>query len=210
MAPYIKSKNANTHGMTLTELLVASVMIGIVMVGVASFSLAIKNLQRSTDKTVIVALKTKAVMARLTQDAVLAVGDEQDRGVVTRATGQNNSVCFRQDLLNTPDDYTGDTWVCYYRGNTRVLHRCVNPSFSIPPGCASLAQCCNGATLDETLITLADSSGPIGTIVENAAGNLEYIDLILTVRHIYNQPEHPIDNPEYTLSTQVSPQAHSR
>ena len=75
---YIKSACSKKNGITLTELLVASVMIAVVMVGVASFSLAIKNLQQSTSRSVLVALRAKSAMARLVKDASLAVGHELD------------------------------------------------------------------------------------------------------------------------------------
>jgi len=126
-----KSLRPNNRGITLAELLVASVMIGIVMIGVAAFSFAINNLYRSTNKTVIIALRAKSALARITQDATLATGDEQDRGILSFSNDVDfNSICFRQDLLITPDDYTDDTWVCYNHGATFVIFRSFDSSFN--------------------------------------------------------------------------------
>ena len=64
MISHSKSICTNNRGITLSELLVATFMIGIVMIGVASFSLAIRNLHRATDKSVIIALRAKSAMSK--------------------------------------------------------------------------------------------------------------------------------------------------
>ena len=216
MINHIKSTLTKKEGITITELLVASVMIAIVMIGVASFALAINQFQFATNKSVTIALKTKTAMALMTQDAVKSVGDKSNRGVYYQTNGTNmSSICFRHDLLSTPEDYSDDQWICYAHILDFELHRCINPTTDISffSGCTGLGGgpgCCTGATLDEVILTLADDNNEIGEVIENGNGDLLFIDLTLTTRFIFNQIEHPVDNPEYTLSTQISPLAHSR
>ncbi|MCK5178564.1 MAG: prepilin-type N-terminal cleavage/methylation domain-containing protein, partial [Candidatus Omnitrophica bacterium] len=63
-------------GITLTELIVASILIGIVMIGVAAFSASIEQLHTSTNRSTILTMKTTATMNHITRAAYLAVGDE--------------------------------------------------------------------------------------------------------------------------------------
>lgn len=81
--------------LTLTELLVSTILMGIVMTGVAAFSLFVKQARDSTGKGTILAVQTATAMHYMVADANKAVGDSSDRGVVSSA-GQE-SVCFRHD-----------------------------------------------------------------------------------------------------------------
>ena len=133
------------RGITLTELLVACVMIGILMIGTASFSLAIQRLQSSTNRSTILAMKMKAAMAEIDQDAVLAVGHATNPGVYAWTNSQDtNSICFRQDLPNTPWDYTDDSWICYYHDDSFDIQRCPGTTHFFPPACTQSIQCFAG------------------------------------------------------------------
>jgi len=209
----INFTHTKNRGITLTELIVSSVMIGVVMVGVASFGLAIKNLQRSTNKTVLVAMRTKAAMARITQDALASTGFAGDRGVIAWTNNtDSSSICFRYDTSDTAEFFNDDEWVCYFHGAPYELHRCVQPStYSPGGGCNTFASCCGGTPISvETAIQLSDPSPNPFIRFAEISGNLEFIIITLTVRYIFDDPLHPIDNPEYTLSTRVDPLAHSR
>lgn len=206
---WLFSKKKN--GMTLTELLMASVLVGIVMLGVASFSVSLNQFQNSTDKSTLIAMKTKAAMARINRDALLAVGDATDPGVYSWTNGSNrNSICFRHDLANTPADYSDDTWTCYFHGNSFNVTRCVDPAAGPPPACTNNGQCCGGATEQSPLLQLADNASEYAAIVDaDGDGRMDYIGITFTTRATWNQPAHPITNPEYTLTTQISPPGHS-
>ena len=58
-----RKKILDNRGLTLTELLVSSILMGIVMIGVAGFSVGIKRMQDTTDKQAIVAFHVSTAMA---------------------------------------------------------------------------------------------------------------------------------------------------
>jgi len=202
-----------SQGITLTELLVAVTMIGILMIGVASFAVAINRLQSATNRSIIVAMKVKAAMAEISQDALLAVGDATDLGVYSWSNNIDaNSICFRQDLLNTPQDNSDDTWICYYHGDSFDISRCPGSTHSFPPNCTNYSQCCAGVPESNKtiLLSISSSASEYAKVVYDANGKFKYIDLTLTARFDRNKPVHPINNPEHTLTTKVSPTGHSR
>jgi len=201
--------NRLTRGMTLTELLVASILVGIVMLGVASFSIALKHIQGGTSRSALLAMRTHAAMAKITKDAYATVGDATNPGIKERAMGQDRSICFRKDT-NDPSSYTDDTWSCYYRrrlGSSNNLWRCTEPTppAKVPP--ANLLECNNGGTSD---LLLNLNNNDYFTIVTDTDDRLEYIEFTFTAIIDRSAAVHPVDNPLYTLVTRVSPPGHSR
>jgi Tfp pilus assembly protein PilE len=192
-------------GITLTELLVASVLVGIVMIGVASFSISIKHLQNSTNKSTIMEMKTKSAMARVVKDAYLAVGDIMNPGIVAYSAGQNLSICFRQDV-NNPSSYADDIWKCYFRGASNDLLACNVPPQTVPV--QSLGHC-NGGGSAELLLEIAPSQNVFYQLMETPSGQLEYVQMSLAGIFDQTAAAHPILNPTHTLITQISPPGHS-
>ncbi len=173
-------------GLTLTELLVSTVLIGIVMVGVASFSMTIKNLQESSNQSGITMLQMISAMRYITRDASFAVGEEGDRGVWVDDVGVSRGICFRHDTASaTPGDYTDDTWVCYVHDNTNVILRC--------EGLAAPVNTCPGSTIE--ILTLNQSD--FFEVVDDADGRLDYIEIILNAG-------------THNITTYVNPLSHGR
>ena len=159
-------------GLTLTELLVASVIVGIIMVGVASFTSSMKNVQKTSVDVSLNATRTAAAMKMIERDALLAIGDSTDAGVCTPDTGPTDySVCFRQDTANTPWDYTDDTWICYHHGATQQIKRCVWAGGASPCSGYSDASC--SALTYVTSVNL----DPFASIVLDGSGQIEYLQL---------------------------------
>jgi prepilin-type N-terminal cleavage/methylation domain-containing protein len=185
-------------GLTLTELLVASILIGIVMAGVVSYSFSIKQFQDSTNKSTVLAARVAAAMSFITKDASLAVGDATNPGILTYSSGNRRSICFRHDILGTPNDYADDNWVCYYKHNPADdLRRCPNPTPPPPP--TNNGQC-GGGSKSFFPLTVVD----FYTVVNDGAGRLKYIEIILSAKHA-SGAINPITNPEYTLTTRINP-----
>lgn len=212
----LQHKNA----VTLTELLVGTVLIGIVMVGIAAFSNAIKQIHGSTDKSTILAMRTAFALKQMSSDAFLAVGSNllsgsggngclPDCGLVYNNTGADQSICFRQDADNDPTSYANDIWICYFKGGANgVVERCVGtPVLNIPP--ATMAQC-SAAPAVVTPYDYQLSQNDFFQIVRDVNSRLEYVEITLTTRTDTANPAHPMDNPEYTLTTRVSPPGLSR
>ena len=192
-------------GLTLTELLVASALIGIVMIGVASFSASIEKMHNSSNRSTLVAMKAASTMNRLTRDAYLTVGDETDRGVITGGAGKKESICFRHDTDLDPSSYTGDTWTCYFINPQKYVFLC-NPNLTPPVD--NWGDCKTGAGDPQELL-LSDVADFFTVVDDVGVGPLQYIEFNLEAKLIRNQPVHPVKNPVHTISSRVSPPGHS-
>lgn len=195
--------------LTLTELLVSTILISIVMVGVASFSFVIKQLQSTTDKSGLLSMRLSAAMNRMGRDALLTVGDPSSPGIQTYSNAGTRSICFRNDV-NDPLTYADDKWICYFydSGGTNILKRCDNPNPpSIPP--AADAQC---DTAPDVQTFLPLSNIDFFNIVYNAADvrRLDYVEIKLTGRYDITKAAHVIENPEQVVTIQISPPNYGR
>ncbi len=220
----ISSIHLKNHGLTLTELLVASVMIGIIMIGIASFGTSIQQLQSSTNRSVILAMRAKAVMARLAEDAYEAVGSAGDPngptnigpGIRVGGSGPNKGLCFRHDVANTPDSYGDDEWTCYFQapGPIPTLYLCgapPTPEAKVPVKNNGDCQTNAPGGQKQMLLPLRDNAADtFYEVVNDGSGRFQYITLTLRTIYDHTVPAHPVTNPEYVLSTDVSPPGHSR
>ncbi|MBU0467454.1 MAG: prepilin-type N-terminal cleavage/methylation domain-containing protein [Candidatus Omnitrophica bacterium] len=190
-------------GMSLTELIVASVLIGIVMLGVISFTSSLKSIQGSTSNSTIPSVKLSSVMFEISKDASLVIGDQLDSGIEEDDAIATPYLCLRQDNDGagtsniTPDDYSDDTWVCYLMDNANTLHKCIDANFS---------NCVDGSTTPQfpDLITLSQNSF-FDVIDSGTPARIEHIHLDLRTRNVPTDAVHPINNPEFTLETNISP-----
>ena len=205
---HIKSSLKENKGITLTELIVASVMIGIVMIGVSSFGLTIKKLQSSTNSSALLSMKAKTIMARMSVDALATIGDVPDPGYVTSGGGPDVSICFRHDVNTTPSLYTDDEWTCYYRDAQNILSLCTVPTVpgNVPP--SNDGECDGSGTRNELIdMTQADFYDIFEVGIDN---RLEYFDLHISAIYDNTTAMDPITNPEYFVSTRISPPGQSR
>ncbi len=198
----------NSKGLTLTELLVSAILIGIVMTGVAAFSLFVKQARDSTGEGTILAVQTATAMHYIKEDALEAVGDSGDRGVRFDSPGQL-SVCFRHDVSD-PTSYTDDIWACYwYDATSNALWKCSDrdASATIPP--ANFGTCNTGSNAIK-LVTLNPAAADYFEVVDDADGRFAYVDITLNTISNPGRPASTITNPTYQLFTRVSPPAHGR
>ena len=193
--------SANNKGITLTELVVASALIGIVMIGVVSMNFAIKQFQSSTSGSTLIAMRTSIAMSRLRSDAFLSINDDNATvGVIeTGAT-----YCFKQADNDIDDVTSTEDWACWETTGAGDLIRCAQQTTSV-------ASCPGGSQ------TFSNSSPIFSTItiVTNADAQLEHIDIELRGRFLLGSADPAIDptvdinNPAYTLTSQVNPPGHS-
>ena len=165
-------------GVTLTELIVSTILIGIVMLGVVSFSMTIKNLQESSTQTGLQTMQVTAALRYLTRDIMLAVGEESNRGIITYQNGLNQSICLRHDLNNpvTIGDYSDDTWYCYYHGTSYDIHRYEDVDSDVVP-CTGGTLCANNSV--NNIDILEDSQNEFFNVIEDADGRLESVEIML-------------------------------
>ncbi|MBI5024070.1 MAG: prepilin-type N-terminal cleavage/methylation domain-containing protein [Candidatus Omnitrophica bacterium] len=195
-------------GLTLTELLVATILIGIVMTGVAAFSLFVKQARDSTGAGTILAVQTATAMHYLAEDANKAVGDNSNRGVAVDPADQL-SICFRHDVSD-PASYADDTWACYwYDAATDGLWKCADRGAGAPVPPANFTGCQTG-TGEVRLVTLDRAAANYFKVVDDANGRFNYVDITLNTIANPARAANTITNPTYQLFTRVSPPAHGR
>lgn len=197
----------NPSGMTLSELLVSTTLIGIVMIGVASFTLAVKDIQERTHKASILTMRLTSAMSRIRQDFDRAVGDPSDPGfaeLFDNSTGEQ-TFCIRFDV-NNPASYADDLWICYHIGASRLLSRFIDVDDSVVP--CVWTDCVNQGTQDlsyaiglSNATTLADKPFSVVT----SGGRFDHIAVNLKIRFDSSQTAVPLENPEYTLTGEIRP-----
>lgn len=201
------SKN---KGLTLTELLVSTVLVGIVMVGIASMNYAVKQVQESTNKSAIISLRTAGAMSYIVREGMQAIGDSDSPGIVLDQPTPANCdwVSFRQDINDTAEDYSDDAWKIFIRDlNANTLRMCqqTNAQGGSNPNINTNCSVANSRTISQQIQDVT-----FELVQDDSTANLDfYLDVSMTTRYTPDSNVHPIDNPEYSLQTKISPIAHS-
>ncbi len=182
------------RALTLTELIIATVIIGIIMVGIGSMDFALRQSHQGSSRNALIAMRTSAIMLHITKNAQLATGNLTDLGLITTAT----NAWIRLDNPNnpTPDNYSDDTWVSYtFDTLNQDLYFCT---------VLDNATACTSA--DETLGTLENFTPTL--TIDTTPGNPQlYLEISLSSLFDLSQPEDPFSNPRYTLTTRVYPKS---
>jgi hypothetical protein len=206
-----QKKFVSSKGLTLTELIVSSILVGIVMVGVVSFGFIIDEMQKTTNRSTSLSMETTALITHMTKNASLATGNKANPGIVVEDTNPANNdwISFRLDLANTPADYSDDTWFIYLRDLTAdTLSTCTKPAAAGPDPTGVPA--CNANALQ-----LTNKIQDIEFSFVNPDNHYTFPEMSLfvlvdiTTRHSPGQPIDPLDNPEYSITTQIYPSSHS-
>lgn len=209
------------RAVTLTELLVASILVGIVTVGVISFYLMYEQTVHVGADQANVQPMGAVLIGELKKDAMKAVGDPFNPGIVTVDTivmgppdSGTRGLCFRHDVSN-PASYADDRWVCYRHGNSWHVYRCVGNSGLAPCvacNCAGYVRSNYTAALAVSRGTTGDPAPPFYEIINDANGRFKSIRFNIWAMHDSRnrQPYHPVTNPRYKLTTEVSPPGISR
>lgn len=193
----------NTNkALTLTELLISTVIIGIIMSGIITFSTSARKMQSASSKTRYTDIKLAAAMTALKKDASLATGDSTSAGILTNS-GAFETICFRQDASSTPGDYSDDIWSCWMSSTSDILRRCYDP-VTLPP--TSVAEC-TAAASNRPYFALTNTN--FFTVNNDGDGKLDNITLEL-VAHDASTAANSLTNPDVTLLTNISPLMHSR
>lgn len=207
----------NSDGLTLTELLVATVIIGVVMIGVAAFSLGIKQMQTSTGLVTILETQLMTAMADIEKNATLAIGYADNPGMVANAAAPPEYFSFRKDT-NTPADFSDDVWIIYFIQHPVVsseevfLYKCEAPATAANPDPASnptVSGC--DATNSLLLLQNVTYSDIEFSLVQNSDPNnlAFYFEISLKTRSEPEKSFDPIKNPEAVLSSRFSSSLHT-
>ncbi|MFH1359584.1 MAG: prepilin-type N-terminal cleavage/methylation domain-containing protein [Candidatus Omnitrophota bacterium] len=198
----------NPHGMTLTELLIASVLIGIVAIGAISMDIAVRQMREGSSRNAILAMRTSVVMMDIAKHAQQATGDLSAWGLADLSSAAESTLCMRFDdptlPLPTPGDYADDVARCYTRFQPPLvdnnIHYCEFNNWALINDCLGADPVIGQAT--NFNFQLPDPG----------AGDL-YLQVTITDCF---RPDLTGDlacgapsNPEYTLTSRISPAAHS-
>ncbi len=203
--------------MTLTELIIASVLVGIVTLGLIAAEQAIRMSRQSSNRDAQISAQMQAAMIKLSKDASFTVGDSLDSGIYQSSLGNNRAICFRQ-AQGDANTYTDDSWSCWTIDTTSGLLLSCLPAPQIPvDDCTGNASEIEWVTLtNKTFYSVFDDATPNPAIILPAApwyitnSGISYIQIDLTSRFNPAVNEHPIENPEYALTTRISPPGLSR
>ncbi len=199
-----KFKIARNSGLTLTELVIASILVGIVMLGIYSVDYALRGSRAAASDDSLLAMKTWATMGHITQNAKLAVGDISDPGIA--ASSGNNYLCFRQDTTITPNNYNDDVWQCYSKLSNNI-HACAKTAGAGPSACANTDQIIGTYALKDSCASDCELF-TYDVVLDNVLNKI-YVDISLTNRLKPTSPSDPMSNPDYTLQTRIFPEGHS-
>lgn len=110
---------SSLRGITLSELLIATLIVSIMVVGIMSTDYAIRRIDRDSSRDTTLSLQTAALAEQYRQAAIKAIGDAQNTGIRISPTqdDETNFICFRHDdeANPTPSNYNDDTWQCFTR-----------------------------------------------------------------------------------------------
>ena len=203
----------NIKGLTLTELLIATILIGIVMIAIAAFSSSIGNMQRSSSKSTILILQTAAAMNRITRNAYLSIGSYNSPGIMydqQENPDDRQWIAFRQDTAHTPENYTDDVWIIYVKDLTKSrLYEC-RQTLLESGGAPDLSKACQPQS--DKIFVLSDNISKtfFDFKADRTLSTLKfYIEIKLDTIYDPSKSMDPIDNPEYSLETRIFPPAHS-
>ena len=221
-----KSKTQNS-AITLTELIVSVALIFIVSFGVISINTSLQQMESTSSKSILVAMRTIPLMTLIRYDANKATGDAQNNGIVafdgSGIFGGINLFAVRQDLnANTFGVYGDDTWILYVHNKAaKTLRKCSIPDDNIP-GISPLqfevlaATTLPSCSSDATTVIADNIVGSSFTFNINPNWNpldatslKVYFKVYLKALYDPTLPENIITNPSYELESSFSPVSHS-
>lgn len=187
------------------ELLVASVLIGVVTLGAAGVLLGMRNIQGSSRLESFLVMHSAAVMGHIHRNVLQANGYYSDPGIVISPGTTPPYYSFRQDVdssaaaNNTPETYADDTWLIYVQDTGSTLSYCRQTAAD---GSAPTAGC---------LASLTELSNKIQTLTFTWTASTTDFYVSVVLNTIYD-PASAVDvlrNPTYSLTTKITPTAHT-
>lgn len=140
--------NFNQKGLSLAELLVSTVIIGVIMMGIVSVDYALRSTDQQQSRSSITAIRTAAVLDDIVKTSTQASGDAATRcvqigNITTNAT---NYICIYRDY-GTPAEYSDDNWQCFTRIGTNI-HKCTRSLAADKGQCATTDPIVGSVTID--------------------------------------------------------------
>jgi len=176
-------------GITLSELLIAMLIVSVMMVGIVSTDRTIHRMDRDMSREGALFFQTQAIGEQIRQAALRATGDKTNPGIeMFMKDNEDNFICFRHDdeANPTPAEYSDDTWQCF------SFVRTAAPNAFKEIGSAVYA-CQNGTP--STCNPLSFPGAPEETRI---IGRLTYANC-----NNYLPPTEPLEAPSFDLTTGI-------
>ncbi len=194
-------KNHN-QAMSLTELIIASALVGIVMIGAISIDYALRTSRQNLSISGDLSNRLAAAMLSLTRDGMQTSGSGDNPGIVYDDAGNVRNICFRHDVSD-PGLFTDDLWNCYSHDATNLLYRCENLNAAL----AADGECPDPR---RQLITLTSNNFfDVTTTLAEGLTRVESVKFLLTTRQNPAAAAQPLSNPEYSLESVIHPHGQS-
>lgn len=191
-----------SKAVTLTELIAGTIIFGIIIVGITAVDFAMRQSHQSSSQNSILAMQTSAMMLHITKNAGAITGDRNDLGIIVDAAAAGaEQIWLRIDENTppTPGDYTDDQWLSYeHSGNDLLFCR----------GVTSPDPCPFPDPDTETLGTIAGFTPALAADDAMGVQNF-YVEIILVNRPNPALPPNDFENPEYTLTSRITPASSS-
>ena len=205
-------------GLTLTELIITTILIAVVMVGIASMDVALRQSEKGTTRNALAAMRTNNLMFHIRKNLELATGDANNPGAICAdstgvicnpATGACSCIAAANLWIRIENpvipvaartiNYNDDLWVMYrYNANSLFFCSQVTAGSNNP---TTITNCPVGA-LEENLGPLV--SFDVNPVLNRAAQEF-YTEITLRNRIDPAHPADTFDNPEQVLTAKVLP-----
>jgi Tfp pilus assembly protein PilV len=214
----VLNKRLTNTAMTLAELIIASILVGIVTLGLIAAEQAVRMSRQSSHRDAQISAQLQSAMIKLNRDASSTVGDATDTGIYQYSSGNDRTICFRQ-AAGDANIYTDDVWNCWWTNtSSRILASC-GPLANPLTTCAGQASLFNWVTLTldattyTTFYSVIDNTQAVITPLAPwyiLNKKISYIQLDLRSRFNPAANVNPIENPDYALNARISPTGLSR
>lgn len=207
LRPLGTKNDSNQKGLTLTELIVASILISIVLVGVAAFSISLKQMEQTTSEASLLNMQASSALSHIKNNAFIAIGYQGDPGINWDTAATPPYFSFRHDVSNTPIQYDDDEWTIYTDGSIpNTLYVCTQDAAEGPvPDISGACEPPDGTQPDN--LVLLNNITAIDFTLETAGQFYFYVEI--TTRSDPSKVEDPLRNPEVTVYERISPVSHS-
>lgn len=232
-----KKIHGNEKGITLAELLVSLILIGIVMMGVVSFNYAIVNIQNSAGVSSALNLQLSGIKNQITKFASLATGNSADPGIrdpndpypkcpgtvcfafrqdtddkyVAKTAGGYGYTTFRDptDPIEPPTaTFSDDIWIKFaYIPEEHKLEYCRSERNKISPSSSFDGDC---RSLSLRILSTQIKTFSFDLVKPTQAKPYDfYIEVKVTLQEDPDGPDNPVTNPKISSTFRVRPISHT-
>ncbi len=210
----------SSDGLTLSELIITTFIVSIMIVGIMSTDFAIRRMDRDSHRDTALSMQMLALAENFRQSALSANGDKNDPGILIDNSSTNaNYICFRHDIkppgTPTPNDYTDDNFECFSRLNDDGSSVGVNVKACQRTAAAGAGACVSTDRYIGRVVTDAFTNNP--PIIEpsfDLTTGIFHVQLIGRVdpsagADTTNWPNGSDDNPQVVIQLDIYAESHS-